>query len=37
MGGMWVERGMSFVGVAAEHGFLLAKCREAVAALREGE
>jgi len=30
----WAERGMRFVGVAAEHVFLLEKCKEALAALR---
>ena len=34
MAKFWVERGMRFVGVAAEHVFLLEKCREAMAALR---
>jgi 2-keto-3-deoxy-L-rhamnonate aldolase RhmA len=34
MGKFWAERGMRFVGVAAEHVFLLEKCREAMAALR---
>jgi len=34
MAKFWAERGMRFVGVAAEHVFLLEKCREAVAALR---
>jgi 2-dehydro-3-deoxyglucarate aldolase/4-hydroxy-2-oxoheptanedioate aldolase len=29
MAKMWVERGMRFVGVAAEHVFLLEKCKEA--------
>jgi 2-keto-3-deoxy-L-rhamnonate aldolase RhmA len=37
MAKMWVERGMRFVGVAAEHVFLLEKCKEAVAALRAGK
>jgi len=30
----WAERGMRFVGVAAEHVFLLEKCKEALATLR---
>jgi 2-dehydro-3-deoxyglucarate aldolase/4-hydroxy-2-oxoheptanedioate aldolase len=30
----WVDRGMRFVGVAAEHVFLLEKCKEALGALR---
>jgi|SRR5690349_11432900 len=30
----WADRGMRFVGVAAEHIFLLEKCKEALAALR---
>ena len=30
----WADRGMRFVGVAAEHVFLLEKCREALATLR---
>jgi 2-dehydro-3-deoxyglucarate aldolase/4-hydroxy-2-oxoheptanedioate aldolase len=34
MGKFWAERGMRFVGVAAEHVFLLEKCKEAIAALR---
>jgi 2-keto-3-deoxy-L-rhamnonate aldolase RhmA len=34
MAKMWVERGMRFVGVAAEHVFLLEKCKETIAALR---
>jgi 2-keto-3-deoxy-L-rhamnonate aldolase RhmA len=34
MAKFWADRGMRFVGVAAEHVFLLEKCREAVAALR---
>ena len=34
MGKFWAERGMRFVGVAAEHVFLLEKCKEAMAALR---
>jgi 2-dehydro-3-deoxyglucarate aldolase/4-hydroxy-2-oxoheptanedioate aldolase len=34
MAKMWVERGMRFVGVAAEHVLLLEKCKEAIAALR---
>jgi len=37
MAKMWVERGMRFVGVAAEHVLLLEKCKEAVAALRAGK
>jgi 2-keto-3-deoxy-L-rhamnonate aldolase RhmA len=34
MAKFWADRGMRFVGVAAEHVFLLEKCREALAALR---
>jgi 2-dehydro-3-deoxyglucarate aldolase/4-hydroxy-2-oxoheptanedioate aldolase len=34
MGKMWADRGMRFVGVAAEHVFLLEKCKEALATLR---
>jgi 2-keto-3-deoxy-L-rhamnonate aldolase RhmA len=34
MAKMWAERGMRFVGVAAEHVFLLEKCKEAIATLR---
>jgi 2-dehydro-3-deoxyglucarate aldolase/4-hydroxy-2-oxoheptanedioate aldolase len=34
MAKFWAERGMRFIGVAAEHVFLLEKCREAIAALR---
>jgi 2-keto-3-deoxy-L-rhamnonate aldolase RhmA len=34
MAKMWAERGMRFVGVAAEHVFLLEKCKEALATLR---
>ncbi len=34
MAKFWAERGMRFVGVAAEHVFLLEKCREALAALK---
>jgi 2-keto-3-deoxy-L-rhamnonate aldolase RhmA len=30
----WADRGMRFVGVAAEHVFLLEKCKEALATLR---
>jgi 2-dehydro-3-deoxyglucarate aldolase/4-hydroxy-2-oxoheptanedioate aldolase len=30
----WVERGMRFVGTGGEHGLLLEKARETVAALR---
>jgi hypothetical protein len=37
MAKMWAERGMRFVGVAAEHVFLLEKCKEAIAALRAGK
>src|SRR4051794_37336664 len=37
MAKQWTERGMRFVGVAAEHVFLLEKCREAIAALRGGK
>jgi len=37
MAKMWAERGMRFVGVAAEHVFLLEKCKEAIAALRAAE
>ena len=34
MAKFWAERGMRFVGVAAEHVFLLEKCKEAITALR---
>ena len=34
MAKFWADRGMRFVGVAAEHVFLLEKCREAIATLR---
>ncbi|MEO8372595.1 MAG: aldolase/citrate lyase family protein [Candidatus Solibacter sp.] len=34
MAKQWAERGMRFIGVAAEHVFLLEKCREAMSALR---
>jgi 2-dehydro-3-deoxyglucarate aldolase/4-hydroxy-2-oxoheptanedioate aldolase len=34
MARFWADRGMRFVGVAAEHVFLLEKCKEAIAALR---
>jgi 2-keto-3-deoxy-L-rhamnonate aldolase RhmA len=34
MAKMWAERGMRFVGVAAEHVFLLEKCKEVIAGLR---
>ena len=34
MAKQWAERGMKFIGVAAEHVFLLEKCREAMGALR---
>jgi 2-dehydro-3-deoxyglucarate aldolase/4-hydroxy-2-oxoheptanedioate aldolase len=34
MAKQWAERGMRFIGVAAEHVFLLEKCREAMGALR---
>jgi hypothetical protein len=34
MAKMWAGRGMRFVGVAAEHVFLLEKCKEAMATLR---
>src|ERR1035438_1704923 len=37
MAKMWVERGMRFVGVAAEHVFLLEKCKEAIATLRAAQ
>ncbi len=37
MAKMWAERGMRFVGVAAEHVFLLEKCKEAIATLRAGK
>jgi 2-dehydro-3-deoxyglucarate aldolase/4-hydroxy-2-oxoheptanedioate aldolase len=30
----WADRGMRFIGVAAEHVLLLEKCKEALAALR---
>jgi len=34
MAKFWADRGMRFVGVAAEHVFLMEKCKEAMAALR---
>ena len=34
MAKLWAERGMRFVGAAAEHALLLEKARETVAALR---
>ncbi len=34
MAKFWADRGMRFIGVAAEHVFLLEKCREALAVLR---
>ena len=34
MAKMWAERGMRFVGAAAEHALLLQKAREAVTILR---
>jgi len=34
MSKMWAERGMRFVGAAAEHVLLLEKAKEMVAALR---
>ena len=34
MAKFWAERGMRFIGVAAEHVFLLEKCREALAVLK---
>ena len=34
MAKQWADRGMRFVGVAAEHVFLIEKCREALATLR---
>jgi len=34
MAKQWADRGMRFVGVAAEHVFLLEKCREAIGVLR---
>ncbi|MEO8593651.1 MAG: aldolase/citrate lyase family protein [Candidatus Solibacter sp.] len=34
MAKQWADRGMRFVGVGAEHVFLLEKCREAIATLR---
>src|SRR6185369_14557156 len=37
MAKQWAERGMRFIGVAAEHVFLLEKCREAMGALRGGK
>ena len=37
MAKQWAERGMRFIGVAAEHVFLLEKCREAIGALRGGK
>jgi 2-dehydro-3-deoxyglucarate aldolase/4-hydroxy-2-oxoheptanedioate aldolase len=36
MAKFWAERGMRFVGASAEHGLLLEKARESVAALRTG-
>ena len=33
----WVERGMRFVGVAAEYVLLMEKCREVMGALRVGQ
>jgi 2-keto-3-deoxy-L-rhamnonate aldolase RhmA len=37
MAKQWADRGMRFIGVAAEHVFLLEKCREAMGALRGGK
>jgi len=37
MAKQWRDRGMRFIGVAAEHVFLLEKCREAMGALRGGK
>jgi 2-keto-3-deoxy-L-rhamnonate aldolase RhmA len=34
MAKFWADRGMRFVGVAAEHVFLLEKCKEAMSTLR---
>ncbi len=34
MAKFWADRGMRFVGVAAEHVFLMEKCKEAMATLR---
>jgi 2-dehydro-3-deoxyglucarate aldolase/4-hydroxy-2-oxoheptanedioate aldolase len=34
MAKFWADRGMRFVGVAAEHVFLMEKCKEAIASLR---
>jgi 2-keto-3-deoxy-L-rhamnonate aldolase RhmA len=34
MAKFWADRGMRFVGVAAEHVFLMEKCKEAITALR---
>jgi 2-dehydro-3-deoxyglucarate aldolase/4-hydroxy-2-oxoheptanedioate aldolase len=34
MAKFWADRGMRFVGVAAEHVFLMEKCKEAMAVLR---
>ena len=35
MAKFWADRGMRFVGVAAEHVFLLEKCKEALAILKK--
>jgi 2-keto-3-deoxy-L-rhamnonate aldolase RhmA len=35
MAKFWADRGMRFVGVAAEHVFLLEKCKEALSALKK--
>ena len=37
MAKFWADRGMRFIGVAAEHVFLLEKCREALATLRQAK
>ena len=37
MAKQWRDRAMRFIGVAAEHVFLLEKCREAMGALRGGK
>ena len=37
MAKQWADRGMRFIGVAAEHVFLMEKCKEAIAALSAGK
>jgi 2-dehydro-3-deoxyglucarate aldolase/4-hydroxy-2-oxoheptanedioate aldolase len=37
MAKFWAERGMRFVGASAEHGLLLEKARETVAALQSSK